>query len=241
MLRFLNDRGETSVVFDMRQTVSGVVQLQGSYCPNPVIRLCLDSLVAGTWEKPTGTKAHFSDRIANHGWTIGDHTYGLPSFVEAGIAKVSIGKYVSFASGVHIALGDHRTDLVSTYPFTTLARYWPGAPSRAPDHTTKGDVVIGSDVWVGLNVYIGSGVTIGHGAVIGAQTVVVKDVAPYAVVVGNPARVVRYRFNASTIRALLETAWWTLPDEVIDRLLPDMMQTDIWAFIESVRRTRAEA
>jgi hypothetical protein len=101
----------------------------------------------------------------------------------------------------------------------------------APDHSSRGDIVIGSDVWIGLNVFIGSGVTIGDGAVIGAHAVVTRDVPPYAVAGGNPARVIRYRFSETQIEALLAIRWWDWSDEVVDRYLPLITSPDIDAFI----------
>jgi carbonic anhydrase/acetyltransferase-like protein (isoleucine patch superfamily) len=82
---------------------------------------------------------------------------------------------------------------------------------------TKGDVVIGNDVWIGRGAFIGSGVHIGDGAVIGAQAVVMKDVPPYSITAGNPARHIKYRFDEATICKLLEIRWWDWTDEDIER------------------------
>jgi hypothetical protein len=103
------------------------------------------------------------------------------------------------------------------------------------DHNTRGDVVIGNDVWIGINAFIGSGLTIGDGAVIGAHAVVTRDVPPYAVAGGNPARVIRHRFAEAQIEALLAIRWWDWPDQVVDRYLPLIMSPDIDAFIAAAR------
>lgn len=147
-------------------------------------------------------------------YQIGDHTYGKPRVVDLG-EKVSlqIGKYCSISTQVVIFLGsEHRTDWVSTYPFPTL---WQSAKSILGHPYSKGDVVIGNDVWIGYHVTILSGVTIGDGAVIGAGSVVSRNIPAYAVAVGNPAQIVRYRFEKETIQKLLKIKWWDWPDEKV--------------------------
>ena len=110
-------------------------------------------------------------------------------------------------------LGNHRTDMVSTFPFKVLSDYWPGAAEAPSDHEDRGGIDIGSDVWLGAHCTIVAGVTIGHGAIVAANAVVTKDVEPYAIVVGNPARMVRKRCSDEQIRELLAIAWWDWPDE----------------------------
>lgn len=171
--------------------------------------------------------------IERHGWSIGAYTYGHPRIHEAGLAPLTIGRFCSIAEGVNIALANHRMDTVSTYPFQTLKELvqdWRGAPDE-PDHATRGPVVIGSDVWIATGAFIAPGVRIGHGAVVGAGSVVTRDVPPYAVVAGNPARVIRHRFDPDTVARLLALAWWTWPAETIERNLPLMMRSDIEAFL----------
>lgn len=158
----------------------------------------------------------------------GRGTYGNPNVLSWGEgAKVEAGNFCSIAAGVTIMVGgDHRPDWVSTFPFTVL---WgcdiPGHPR------SKGDVIIGSDVWIAHEAFILSGVKIGHGAVIAARAVVAKDVPPYAIMVGNPARIAKYRFDPETIKKLLEIAWWNWPDNEIAQALPYMMNDDIESFI----------
>ncbi len=160
----------------------------------------------------TGNIIYTKDLLGGR-YSIGDYTYGKPRVIswEKEGTSLRIGKYCSISTHVVIFLGsEHRTDWVSTYPFPSL---WEEARSINGHPFSKGDVTIGNDVWVGYNVTILSGVTIGDGAAIGACSVVTRNVPPYAIVAGNPAQVIRYRFDEETIRKLLEIQWWNWPDE----------------------------
>lgn len=169
------------------------------------------------------TKEIFSKKIRKKKYEIGDYTYGKPKVMRFGAsAKLKIGRYCSIASGVQIFLGgNHRTDWVTTYPFQFPEEVspWPEAGRIENHKTTKGDVVIGSDVWLGHGCLILSGVTIGDGAVIGAGSVVAKDVPPYAIMAGNPAVLIRHRFDPETIQKLLTLRWWDWPEEKVRKNL----------------------
>lgn len=146
--------------------------------------------------------------------TIGDFTYGSPDIqFWDNKTHLTIGKFCSIATNVTIMLGgEHRTDWISTYPFNALI----GEFSDIEGHpATKGDIVIGNDVWIAGGAKIMSGVTIGDGAVIGANALVTKDIPPYAVCGGIPAKVIKYRFSKKTIKKLLEIRWWDRSDEEI--------------------------
>jgi acetyltransferase-like isoleucine patch superfamily enzyme len=163
-------------------------------------------------------------------FAVGAWSYGDPLVLSWGEGTtLRIGKYCSIAKGVVISLGgEHRTDWVTTYPFPavlTAARGMRGHPR------SKGDVVIGHDVWIGREAMILSGVTIGDGAVVGARSVVARDIPPYAIVAGNPARVVRHRFDRETIAALRAIAWWDWSDAEVAEALPFMLADDIDGFI----------
>jgi acetyltransferase-like isoleucine patch superfamily enzyme len=144
-----------------------------------------------------------------------------------------IGKYCSISTGCSALLcGDHRTEWVSMYPFPEFD----ASCAKEEKHwKARGNIVIGNDVWVGHGVCFLSGVTIGDGAAIGAWSVVSKDVPPYAIAVGNPIRVIRYRFSQPEIQRLLEIKWWDFPPEKIKQLLPLLLSKRIDDFFEAVK------
>ena len=148
---------------------------------------------------------------------------------------LTVGAFCSVAAGVKVFLGgEHRTDWVSTYPFT---EFWPEATKGISGHPhSRGDVVIGHDVWIGTEAMIMSGVHIGDGAVIGARAVVTKDVPPYTIVAGNPARVVRLRFPPEIVERLQRVAWWNWDDERIARFLPLLLSGDVERFLGAAER-----
>jgi acetyltransferase-like isoleucine patch superfamily enzyme len=149
--------------------------------------------------------------------TYGDYTYGQFTVMDYGNGgDLKVWKFCSIGRGATVILGgEHHTDWVSTYPFPAFPQHFPEAKDITGYAFTKGDVVIGNDVWVGLNVLINSGVTVGDGAVLGAGCVVTKDVDPYTVVAGNPARVIRKRFDPEIVEYLLRAQWWDWPIEKI--------------------------
>lgn len=146
---------------------------------------------------------------------VGDCTYGQPKFmIWEPHERITIGKFCSIAEGVTIfAGGEHRLDWISTYPMRIMLNE-AGAHQDGHPHT-KGPTVIGNDVWLGFGSTVLSGVTIGHGAVVGAGAVVARDVEPYSIVAGNPARLVRARLDAGLAKRLLAVAWWDWPLETI--------------------------
>lgn len=179
------------------------------------------------------TRLHLAHLIARapDQFQIGAYTYGFPKvrFPESG-ARLGIGRFGSIADGVEILLGgNHRLDWVTTYPFPALSRLWPEAAGIPGSDASNGDVSVGHDVWLGSQCMVLSGVTIGHGAVVAARAVVTRDVPPYAVVAGNPARIVRYRHSEADIATLLAARWWALPDAEIKRLLPVLLSGDVAA------------
>ena len=118
---------------------------------------------------------------------------------------------------------------LSSYPFPLFFEEWELEKTRVSEAwDNKGDIVIGNDVWIGYEAVILAGVTIGDGAVIGARAVVTKDVAPYTVVGGVPARSVKKRFSDGTIQRLLELRWWDWPEERIRENLEAIQRGWVW-------------
>jgi chloramphenicol O-acetyltransferase type B len=168
-------------------------------------------------------------------YKIGQGTYGdltVRSW-NAG-TTLTIGAYTSVAAGVKVFLGgEHRIDWVTTYPFNVL---WEPSKHHKGHPKTKGNVAIGNDVWIGTEALILSGVTIGDGAVIGARAVITRDVPPYAVVAGNPAKVIKYRFDESVIARLLAIQWWNWTRNEIEKAMPDLLSTQMVNFLEKAER-----
>lgn len=239
-LEFISQDGQTSVRFDeVSKGVEGRIRLRGLHLLNQhSIILTLEQRRWGEDENPftAQTRLRLKNQIDNAGWTVGAHSYGLPLVYTNSTDKLHIGRYCSIGESVTIVLSNHRPDLVTTYPFSLYRNYWPGAPEGLTDHAGKGDVVVGNDVWIGHGALITAGVKIGDGAVIGGQTVVTRDVAPYAVVGGNPARVLRYRFDQKTIDKLLELRWWDWPEERVEHCIPYLLSDDISGFIAEAAR-----
>ncbi|HEX8166589.1 MAG TPA: CatB-related O-acetyltransferase [Beijerinckiaceae bacterium] len=194
------------------------------------------------WRNPAGeTRLYLAADIRRRGFRVGEYSYGRPKvrFAETG-APLVIGRYCSIADRVEIFLGgNHRTSWITTYPFDNLPGLWPARPSPERSHVTRGGVAIGNDVWIGSGAVILSGVTVGDGAVIGAHAVVSRDIAPYAVVAGNPAQEMRRRFDSDTVAALVETAWWELPRADVETLIPLLQSERTAELIAAVRAIRA--
>lgn len=136
--------------------------------------------------------------------------------------KLYIGKFCSIACGARFLFNsaNHSMTSLSTYPFPIFFEEW-GLNIRdvAKAWDNRGDIVIGNDVWIGYEAVIMAGVTIGDGAIIGTRAVVTKDVAPYTVVGGIPAKPIRKRFSEDIISALIKEQWWNWPEEVIAKNL----------------------
>lgn len=167
--------------------------------------------------------------------SFGKYTYGNPIIhFQNDNAKLSIGNFCSLAANLHIWLGgNHRTDWVTTYPFGHINQSNFNNFNGIGHPATKGDVIIGNDVWIGNDVTIMSGVTIGDGAVIANNSHVVKNVEPYSLVGGNPAKLIKYRFTPQQIQQLLQIKWWDWDDQKINQFTPLLCNTDIDEFIKN--------
>lgn len=182
-------------------------------------------------EEP-GDNLYMQNNLKYANYSIGRFTYGEPLVLgwDEG-ATLTIGSFCSIATDATILLGgNHRGDWVTTFPFNILFddfRHILGHPA------TRGDVIIGNDVWIGMGALILSGISIGDGAIIAARSVVTKNVEPYTVVGGNPARKIKARFADETIEKLLGIKWWEWDIEKIRTGIPYLLSTDIQKFIET--------
>jgi virginiamycin A acetyltransferase len=162
--------------------------------------------------KKTRTSFFLRDGLSNPLYSIGSYTYGRPTIFEWGEgACLEIGKFCSIADKVNIFLGGyHRSDWASTYPFNKILPFKNIAHNIHGHPSSKGNVIIGNDVWIGYGATILSGIKVGSGSIIGAYSVVTKDVLPYEIVAGNPARHIRFRFDDLIINNLMKIEWWNL-------------------------------
>lgn len=145
--------------------------------------------------------------------SLGDYSYVGP---HSRITYAEVGKFCSIAGDVIVGMGTHTLDKLSTSPIFTeckngTGQKWVNETNAEPFQKVK----VGNDVWIGTRAMIMGGVHIGNGAVVGAGAIVTKDVPPYAIVAGIPAKIIRYRFSDEMIEKLETSQWWTLDDDVL--------------------------
>ncbi len=183
------------------------------------LRAVKDSRVDPTSKLESGTLFYHS--------TMGRHSF---CGYDCEISHADIGSFVSIANGVVIGGGRHPMEWVGMSPVFYAGRDSVKAKFSTHARAPAQRVRIGHDVWIGRSAIVLPGVDIGNGAVVGAGAVVTKAVAPYAVVAGNPARLLRYRFSESTVARLTATAWWDYDDEALRRVGPGF--NDVEKFLE---------
>lgn len=143
--------------------------------------------------------------------------------------KLIIGKFCAIAPRVKFIMNgaNHKMKAFTTYPFGMFGNGWEVGIPEIKDLPFKGDTVIGNDVWIGMEATIMPGVRIGDGAIIAAKSVVARDVPPYAIVGGNPAKVIRKRFDDEVIELLLKIQWWNWNVEKITENIPILCSDDV--------------
>lgn len=195
-----------------------------NYFENPFRGVTLDKQVTNP-NIVVGRFSYYSGYY--HGHSFDDCArYLMP---DEGVDRLLIGSFCSIGSGAAFIMAGnqgHRNDWISTFPF-----YWmPEVPAFAGSTNgflPAGDTVIGNDVWIGSEAIIMPGVSIGDGAVIGTRSVVTRDVAPYAIVGGNPAKFIRSRFEEGIVRLLLKMQWWDWPEETLREVMPLITSGDV--------------
>ena len=148
------------------------------------------------YDDPDNGGASFEKHVTHHYPSLGD--------------KLIIGKFTCIAHGVEFVMNgaNHRMESATTYPFHIFNSEWNNYAPQKKNLRFKGDTIVGNDVWIGQNATILPGVKIGDGAIVGANSVVGRDVKPYTIVAGNPAKFIRKRFDDKTIKHLLKVKWW---------------------------------
>lgn len=173
-----------------------------------------------------GDYTYYDDPIDPTTFEQSNVLFNWPEFGD----KLLIGKFCAIASGTKFIMGpaNHRTSSVSTYPFAVFGGAWAkNIPPHLEQLPQKGDIVIGNDVWIGRESIIMPGVSIGDGAIIAAYSVVVKDVAPYTIVGGNPAKHIKNRFDEELTQLLIQLKWWDFDPEQLVDFLPILCDSDL--------------
>ena len=169
---------------------------------------------------------------------VGKWTYVSETAFRVAYPETKVGAFCSIGRGVVLGLANHPTNFLSSSPYFYFDA-WGWKNKDAPSHNEfwkNEPVEIGNDVWLGENVYVMNGCKVGTGAVVGTGSIVTRDIPPYAIAVGVPARVIRYRFDEKTIARLLASKWWELDDEVIKQIPYDNIEAAL-EFIENVRKS----
>lgn len=173
-----------------------------------------------------GDYTYYDDANDPTGFEKNNVLYNWPDFGD----KLIIGKFCTIASGTQFIMGpaNHRISSVTTYPFNVFGGAW---EEKTPPHLSqlpfKGDTVIGNDVWIGRECVIMPGVKIGDGAMIATRSVVTKDIPAYTVVAGNPAKIIKKRFDDQMIELLLKLKWWDFESYQLVDILPLLCSSDL--------------
>jgi phosphonate metabolism protein (transferase hexapeptide repeat family) len=173
-----------------------------------------------------GAGCHVSDA------TLGDYSYCVEN---TQIAYAQIGKFANIAAHVRIYASRHPTDLASLHHFTYRSSwYFEDAKDNAEFFAWRGEqtIMIGHDTWIGHGAVIMPGVTVGNGAVIGSNAVVTRDVPPYAIAVGVPAKVIKQRYSDETVQRMEKLAWWDWPHDVLHERLADFRSLPAVEFLD---------
>ena len=187
-----------------------------------------------------GDYTYYDDPVDPTAFERNNVLFNWPEFGD----RLIIGKFCAIASGVRFVMGsaNHRMCSISTYPFHVFGGAW---ESHTPPHLSqlpfKGDTVVGNDVWLGRESVVMPGVRIGDGAIVAACSVVTRNVPPYTLVGGNPAREIRKRFDPELTALLLELRWWDFSPERLDAFLPTLCSGDLDAVRETIRHMLGKA
>lgn len=214
--------------------------MRDNIIPDPNVVFPVNGFKTVTYIKPTITKPNI---------IVGNFTYFSDVDFEKHVThhyefygdKLIIGKFCQIAAGVEFIMNgvNHQMNAVSTFPFYILEGWEQDIPSLS-EMPVKGDTIVENDVWIGQNVTIMPGIHISNGAIIGANSVVAKNVEPYTIVAGNPAKVIRKRFDDELIELMQKLAWWDKSIEEINALIPILTCSDLQKIKMAIRNLRVE-
>ena len=182
-----------------------------------------------------GDYTYYDDTHAPEDFETNNVLFNYPEFGD----KLVIGKFCAIASGTKFIMGpaNHRISSFTTYPFHVFGGLW---QENTPPHLSqlphKGDIRIGNDVWLGRECTVMPGAEIGDGSIAAACSVITGKFPPYSLIGGNPARLIRRRFNEERIHFLLRLKWWDLPPEELSEILPLLCDPDLEKAEEELRR-----
>ncbi len=188
--------------------------------------------IPGEWRRRMALYQRWKALHDNDKLDMGAYSYGEPDIATfpGNPSRVRVGKFVSIGPDVIILEGgDHHPEWVSQYPFR--AQFAMEGRNEDGHPFSKGDVTLGHDCWIGRGARVLSGVNVGNGAVVAAYAIVTKDVSPYTIVAGNPARVIRQRFSDEQIAALERIAWWEWPLTKVLANVPHLCSDELESFI----------
>ena len=208
--------------------------------PNEYKTICFVKNVVSAPNISIGDYTYYDDATDPTGFEQNNVLFNWPQFGD----RLIIGKFCAIASGVKFIMGpaNHRMDSVSTYPFAVFGGAWAQhIPPHLEQLPRKGDIVIGNDVWIGRESIIMPGVQIGDGAIIAAYSVVVKDVAPYTIAGGNPARAIKNRFDEQLTALLLKLRWWDFAPQQLAEFLPVLCDNNLNAVRQTIQTLLQEA
>lgn len=207
--------------------------------PNEYKTSCFVKNVVKAPNVHIGDYTYYDDPLDPTGFEKNNILFNYPEFGD----RLIIGKFCSIASGTKFIMGsaNHRISSVTTYPFAVFGGLWSeNTPAHLSQLPFKGDTIVGNDVWFGRECVVMPGVKIGDGAIIAAYSVVTKDVEPYSVVGGNPARFRKKRFDDELIELLLRFRWWDLEPDALAEVLPLLCDPDLDKVAKQIRSLLGE-
>lgn len=208
--------------------------------PNEYKTSCFIKNVVSAPNISIGDYTYYDDAIDPTGFEKNNVLFNYPEFGD----HLIIGKFCAIASGTKFIMGpaNHRISSVTTYPFHVFGGAWQEhTPPHLDQLPRKGDIVVGNDVWIGRESVIMPGVKIGDGAIVAAYSVVTRDIPPYTVFGGNPAKFIKRRFDEVLTDLLLQFAWWDLEPEALVEVLPLLCDPDLEKVKQEIRARLGKA